>query len=232
MKKRRFYERIFLGLSLAFTFLSTAGCSRGPAPQNEQQGFIPYSLYGSQDGWEISCTARELTAEEKKEKLKELEADWENEKELLLSREGGKKQYQQIKEQHELLRRELQEKRAYVFTVTGICHDSAMDGKSFGFELTDENRRRVISGTQTASSARAGLWYESWQTETGAGYGMLIPPLKKAEMKIVIEGEEIIVPLELTEGKAQFPHGSLVQMRHRRNLLCLKNFTQTLDKEP
>ena len=86
MKKRRLYELLFLGLSLAFAFLSTGGCSRGPAPQNEQQGFIPYILYGSQDGWEISCTARELTAEEKKEKLKELEADWENEKELLLLR--------------------------------------------------------------------------------------------------------------------------------------------------
>ena len=181
-----------IGLSLA------AGCSVNTMPADEQRHLTPYCLYGNHGDWEISCVVRELTIDEKKEKLRELEMDWESEEELLLSQEDGQKIYEQVKAQHELIRQELTEKKAYVSTITGICHNGGMDGQTFDFQLTDERNHRVISGTQVVSFSKVGQWYSSWQTETHTENGMFIPPLEKAKMIINIGDEEITIPLELS----------------------------------
>lgn len=189
------YATLVLCLFLSVSLMG--GCSSSTVPKNEQRNLTPYSLYGNNDDWEISCVVRELTIDEKKEKLKELEINWKSEEELLLSQEDGQKIYEQVKEQHELIRQELTEKKAYVSIITGICHNKDMDGQTFDFQLTDEKNNKVISGTQIVSFSKVGQWYSSWQTETHTENGMFIPPLEKAKMIIKIGEEEITVPLEL-----------------------------------
>ena len=181
---------LFLSLSLM------GGCSSNTVPEKEQRNLTPYSLYGRNDDWEIRCTVRELTADEKKEKWREWERDWEAEEELLLSQEVNPKTYEQVKAQHELIRQELTEKKAYISTITGICHNGGMDGQILDFQLTDGKNNKVIAGTQVVSFSEARQWYSSWQTETHTEHGMLIPPLENAKMILHIGDEEIAIPLE------------------------------------
>ena len=173
------------------------GCSSNTMSGDEQRSLTPYSLHGNSGDWEISCVVRELTTDEKKEELKELEESWKAEKELLLSQEDGQKVYEQTKEQHEQIQQELKEKKAYVSIISGVCRNGEMEGQTFDYQLTGENNKKIISGTQTVSS-EVGQWYRSWQTETHTQYGLFIPPLEKAEMIINIGDEEITVPLELS----------------------------------
>lgn len=186
---------LFLGLSLS------SGCSSNTISKNEQRNLTPYSLYGSNNDWEISCVVREMTTEEKNKELQELEKDWKAEEELLLSQEAGKEHYELIKQQHEQIKQELKEKKAYISTITGICRNKDMDGQTFDYQLTDEKNNKVVSGTQTVSFSTVGQWYSSWQTETHTENGMFIPPLEKAEMIINIGEEKITIPLELSEHK-------------------------------
>lgn len=200
----RFRKKIFniggymtFGLCLLLSLSLMFGCSSDAMSGEEQRNLTPYSLTGSKGDWEISCVVRELTPDEKKEQLNELEKNWKAEEELLLSQEGGQQIYEQTKEQYELIRQELKEKKAYVSIIYGICRDEELKGMTFDYRLTDKNNKKIVSGTQTVSP-ESGQWYRSWQTETNTRYGLFIPPIQKAKMIINIGDEKITVPLELS----------------------------------
>lgn len=191
-------NKICLILVAAFSIMLISGCSVDTMSGEKQQNLTPYTLCGSNDDWEINCEVRELTTEEKQEKLKELENDWEAEEELLLSEEKGKEQYELIKQQHEQLKQELTEEKAYVSIITGSCNNGELEGQTFDYQLTGEKNEKIISGTQTVSSGEAGEWYRSWQTESDTQNGLFIPPEKNTKMVITLGEEEIVIPLELT----------------------------------
>lgn len=190
-------NKICLILVAVFGVMLISGCSVDTMSGEKQQNLTPYTLCGSNDDWEISCEVRELTTEEKKEELGELEKNWKEEEELLLSTEKGQEQYELIKQQHEQLKQELTEEKAYVSMITGSCNNSELEGQTFDYQLTGEKNEKIISGTQTVSSGEAGEWYRSWQTENDAQNGLFIPPVKNAKMVITLGEEEIVIPLEL-----------------------------------
>lgn len=185
------------GLCLMLSLSCLTGCSSASMSGEQQRSLVPYSLYGNHGDWEVSCVVRELTDDEKREQLHELEENWKAEEELLRAQEDKQKIYEQTKEQHELLRQELKEKKAYVSIISGVCRNSEMWGKTFDYQLSDEKNKKIVAGTQTASS-EASQWYRSWQTETHTQYGLFIPPVQNAAMVLRIGEEEITIPLELS----------------------------------
>ena len=169
------------------------GCS--PGSPGDQLDSVPYSLYGTDGDWEIRCTVREMTGEEKEKLWADLEKDWE---EILSSKEFSDGNAEEIKEQYERIKQELAEETVYISTVSGVCRKEEWNGQSFDYRLTVPRHEKLLSGTQTVSSGETQVWYQSWQTESQTKAGLFIPPAENAAMVIrVEEREEITVPLAL-----------------------------------
>ena len=105
MQTMKKYLLLGLCLMTVLTFLS--GCSSAPSPE-QQRSMVPYRLSGSKDGWEISCDVREMTAEEKRTLMDTLKQDWAEEEEML---------------------RDLEEKEAYISSISVLCSDGELEGK-------------------------------------------------------------------------------------------------------
>ena len=169
------------------------GCS--PGNPGDQLDSVPYSLYGTDGDWEIRCTVREMTGEEKEKLWADLEKDLE---EILSSKEMADGNAEEIKEQYERIKQELAEETVYISTVSGVCRKEEWNGQSFDYRLTVPRYEKLLSGTQTVSSGETRMWYQSWQTESQTKAGLFIPPAENAAMVIRVEDqEEITVPLAL-----------------------------------
>lgn len=191
MKKWAFRKLLLCAAGL----LLLSGCSEPALSGEQQRELVPYTLRGSQGGWEIRCEVRELTVEEKNERLAEWEKSWAEEDALLSSKGADPETCEAIQRQRERQKRDWEGKKAYLSCVYGLCRDEGLEGKPFDYRLVDGNNRKLLSGTQ-AASPEEGQWYASAQTEGD----LFIPPLQEAALVVKIGGEEIRIPLELSAG--------------------------------
>ena len=128
------YKHLVLGLCLMTALTILSGCSSAPSPE-QQRSLVPYRLSGSKDGWEISCDVREMTAEEKRTLMDTLKQDWAKEEALLSASGISREDHAKLKEAQEEMLRDLEEKDAYLSSISVLCNDRELEGKSVTIPL-------------------------------------------------------------------------------------------------
>ena len=183
-------NRLFAGIAFLAGLLLLAGCSPASDPGKEERELLPYSLYGQAGDWEVSCVVRAMTEAEKQEELADLKEQQELLEKELEEETIDEATRRQLIEQYQRTAQNLQEKTAYISSVTGVCRDEGTAGTSFQWRLASAEGTKIAEGTQTAST-EPGLWYSSYQMDGP----LFIPPLDQGKL-VITAGEEIVtIPL-------------------------------------
>ncbi len=190
MKKK--VRRLLAGIGLFALLFLLGGCYPAANPGKDEREKTPYSLYGEQEGWEVSCVVRAMTQAEKDEELANLEQAKEGLDTLLSDGELDQENYQKLKEQYERTAQNLKEKDAYISSVSGVCRNEETLGQSFTYRLADGGGAKVVEGTQTASD-EPGEWYSSYQMDGR----LFIPAMEKATFQITLGDKTVTIPLPL-----------------------------------